>query len=310
MSKIIIRTDGLTKIYKRQCALDHVSMSLRKGEIYGFIGQNGAGKTTLFRLLTGLSFPTSGEIEMFGQSGEKNLLNARKRIGSVIERPVFYPSMTAYQNLEVLQIGKGLPDKKEIGRVLELVGLTDTGRKKAKDFSLGMKQRLALAGALLNSPEVLILDEPTNGLDPLNIVELRLLLKNLCEERGATILLSSHILSELYQLATQYCIVHQGRIVDEVSLHQLDEKCKRHIRVQVNDAALGVVALERELQTANLRVLSDQTILLYDYVDQVERVSRILAQNDLLISEIGVRGDSLEDYFVRVIGEDRGDSHV
>ena len=304
MSDIIIRTDGLSKLYKQHRALDNINISLRRGEIYGFIGQNGAGKTTLFRLLTGLSFPTHGTIEIFGETGERRLAAARKRIGSVIERPVLYPSMTARQNLEVLQIGKGVPDKKDIDRTLELVNLTDTGRKKAKDFSLGMKQRLALAGALLCSPDILILDEPTNGLDPVNIVELRLLLKRLCEERGTTILLSSHILSELYQLATQYFIVHQGRIIEELSLPQLDEKCKRAIRIRVNDAALGAAALERDLQTTNFRVLPNQTIMLYEYVEQTERVARVLADSGLAISEISLQGDSLEDYFVRTIGGD------
>ena len=302
MNETIIRTDGLTKRYRQHYALNNVSINLQRGEIYGFIGQNGAGKTTLFRLLTGLSFPTRGELTMFGLSGERNLAKARRRIGSVIEQPVLYPSMTAYQNLEVLQIGKGLPNKKEINRVLEYVGLTDTGKKKAQDFSLGMKQRLALAGALLCAPEILILDEPTNGLDPMNIVELRLLLKRLCEESGTTILLSSHILSELYQLATQYFIMHQGRIVESLTLPQLDEKCRRAVRIRVNDAALGAVALERGLQTANYRVLPDQTILLYDYTDQVERVSRALSEGGLAILEIGLRGDSLEDYFIQAIG--------
>ncbi|MBR6483649.1 MAG: ATP-binding cassette domain-containing protein, partial [Clostridiales bacterium] len=202
MNSIVMETKGITKKYKHTLALDNVALKLEKGKIYGFIGQNGAGKTTLIRLITGLSFPTGGEISLWGKTGEKELQEQRKRIGSLIEGPALYPYMTAYQNMETQRIQRGIPDKSIIDKTLKLVGLEDTGKKKVRNFSLGMKQRLGIAVALLNTPEFLILDEPINGLDPSGIVDVRNLIKKLNKEYGMTILISSHILEELYNTAT------------------------------------------------------------------------------------------------------------
>lgn len=206
MNVTVFEAINITKKYRNTLALNQVSMSVMQGDIYGFIGENGAGKTTMIRLLTGLAEPTTGKIALFGESNKK-LAKQRERIGCIIESPSLYLDMTAYENLEVQRLQRGIPGKGCIDNALALVGLKDTGKKKAKDFSLGMRQRLALAIALLGNPEFLVLDEPINGLDPTGIIELRNLLKRLNKERGITILISSHILTELHQLANRYGIL-------------------------------------------------------------------------------------------------------
>ncbi|HEX3027424.1 MAG TPA: ATP-binding cassette domain-containing protein, partial [Clostridia bacterium] len=217
MNEPILETKGLTKKYRGTLALDHMNLTLRRGEIYGFIGENGAGKTTTIRLITGLSFPTEGHLSLFGRSGEKQLQKQRERMGCMVETPALYKNMTAEQNLEAQRIQRGIPEKECIKETLKLVGLSDTGKKAARHFSLGMRQRLGIAMALLNDPEFLILDEPINGLDPSGIVEIRELMKQLNREKGITILVSSHNLSELYQTATRYILLHKGRLLEELS---------------------------------------------------------------------------------------------
>ncbi|NRY59366.1 ABC transporter ATP-binding protein [Clostridium beijerinckii] len=298
----VLETKNLTKKYKNTQALDGVDIKLEKGNIYGFVGQNGAGKTTLIRLITGLSFPTSGELYLFGQTGEKNLQEQRKRLGCMVETPALYPNMTAYQNLEIQRIQRGIPDKKVIEDTLELVGLKDTGKKKAKDFSLGMKQRLGIALALINDPEFLILDEPVNGLDPVGIVEIRELIKRLNKEKGMTILISSHILEELYHTADHYIIISHGNILETLTQEELNEKCKKHIAINVDDESLAATILEDELHTNNYQIMPDKTIRLYDYLDDIKSVSIALSRNNLIITGISLAGDSLEDYFIRRIG--------
>lgn len=225
MEDVLLQTIDLTKKYKDQMALAHVNLTVRKGDIYGFIGQNGAGKSTLLRVVTSLARPTSGVVSLFGESSGAGLIEARKRVGAIIESPTLFPDMTARDNLEVHRLQRGIPGKSCISKTLELVGLQDTGNKKAKNFSLGMKQRLGLAIALLGDPELLILDEPTNGLDPMGIVQLRELIKGLNREKGLTILISSHILSELHQLATTYGIIHKGKLLEQISHEELNVKC-------------------------------------------------------------------------------------
>src|SRR5699024_1585071 len=221
---------NISKQYKQHKALDNVSLRINKGDIYGFIGQNGAGKTTLIRLIAGLSFPSNGSFKLFGTSSEKSKVNARKSVGAIVETPALYAHMTAYENLAIQRLQKGIPGKACIDKALTLVGLEDTGNKKVKNFSLGMKQRLAIASALLGDPAFLILDEPTNGLDPSGIREIRELLKKLNQEQGLTILISSHILSELHQLATRFGIIHKGHLIEELSAEELNEKCRQHLR--------------------------------------------------------------------------------
>ena len=281
--------------------LNQVSMSVMQGDIYGFIGENGAGKTTMIRLLTGLAEPTTGKIALFGESNKK-LAKQRDRIGCIIESPSLYLDMTAYENLEVQRLQRGIPGKGCIDNALALVGLKDTGKKKAKDFSLGMRQRLALAIALLGNPEFLVLDEPINGLDPTGIIELRNLLKRLNKERGITILISSHILTELHQLANRYGILHEGKLLQEITATELDKRCKKHLLLQVNDVAAASVLLESKLNTSNFSVMPDKSIHLYDYVENAGKVSALLSANNITIYQLAQSGDSLETYYTNLIG--------
>lgn len=299
MAEYILRTNSLTKKYKNDFALKDVNVTIRRGEIYGLIGQNGAGKTTMLRLITGLAFPTNGSIELFESN---RMIDAQKRMGAIIENPALFPNMTAYENLEVQRLQKGIPGKECIEKALDLVGLKDTGRKKVKNFSLGMKQRLGLALALLSDPEFIILDEPTNGLDPMGIVELRELLKKLNREKGLTVLISSHILSELYQLATKFGIIHRGQLMEELTAQQLDEKCRQYLRIKVDEPTKGVTILEERLVTNDFEVLPDGTIKLYSYLNDVHFVSKTLTNHGLIIEHLSQNGDSLENYFTKLVG--------
>ena len=226
MADTIFYSNGLCKKYGAALALDNVDITIKRGEIYGLIGENGAGKTTLMRIMSGLVFKTSGEISLFETSDKNSLAKQRQRIGFIVETPAIYPDMTATENLEVQRLQRGISGKACIEKALHMVGLTNTGTKKAKHFSLGMKQRLGLAAALLSEPEFLVLDEPVNGLDPTGIVEIREILKKLNNEHGTTILISSHMLGELYQLASCYGFIHEGKILEQITLAQLDERCK------------------------------------------------------------------------------------
>lgn len=302
MSEYILRTNKLTKKYKDDFALKNVNVSIKKGEIYGFIGQNGAGKSTLLRLVTGLAFPSSGSIELFGNANLNELTDAQKRMGAIIENPALFLNMSAYENLEVHRLQKGIPGNECIPITLELVGLADTGKKKAKNFSLGMKQRLGLGIALLSDPELLILDEPTNGLDPMGIVELRELIKKLNREKGLTVLVSSHILSELHQVATSFGIIHKGKLLEELTAKELDEKCRQHLRIKVDQPSKGAIVLEDTLSTTDFEVMPDGTMKLYHYLDNVRAVSRALTNNGLVIEHLSQNGDSLESYFTNLVG--------
>lgn len=252
MTKFICETKNLSKKYKDFYALKNVNLTIPKGEIYGLVGENGAGKTTLIRLLTGLNFKSEGEIILFGH--KDNLQHERSKIGCTIEMPALYKDMTASQNLEVQRIQRGIPNKKCITDTLELIGLSNAGKKRVANFSLGMKQRLALGVALLGEPEFLILDEPVNGLDPTGIIELRELLKKLVKEREVTILISSHILSELHQLATCYGFLHKGELLKQISTEELNEECKRHICLRTDNIQKTTLLLEQKGNINNIMV--------------------------------------------------------
>lgn len=302
MNEYILKTNGLTKKYHNDFALKDVNITIKKGEIYGLIGQNGAGKSTLLRLITGLAFPTSGTITIFDYNSTEKIRDAQKRIGAIIEHPALFLNMTAYENLEVHRLQKGIPGKACINNSLELVGLENTGKKKVKNFSLGMKQRLGLAIALLSDPELLILDEPTNGLDPMGIVEMRELIHKLNREKGLTVLISSHILTELYKTATCFGIIHKGQLLEELTTKELDEKCRQHLRIKVDQPQLAVTVIEEKLQTNDFEVMPDGTIKLYSYLDDVRTVSRTLTNNGLILEHLSQNGDSLESYFTKRIG--------
>ncbi|HEX3021211.1 MAG TPA: ATP-binding cassette domain-containing protein [Lachnospiraceae bacterium] len=307
MTEHVLKTNNLTKSYHGVNALQNVSVTLEAGKIYGLIGQNGAGKSTLMRLITGLSFPTSGSIELFGHSNEKEIELERKRIGCMIEYPGLNLNMNAKDNLRLHRIMRGIPNEEIEDELLELVGLKDTGRKKAKNFSLGMKQRLGIAITLLGSPELLILDEPINGLDPLGVVEIRKLLKQLCEDRHITILISSHNLPELYQVATDYIIIHKGEVRKAITLSHLEECCKRHILIECDQPEKLLGVIEMDLNTTNYKVMPNKWIKLYDFLEEKEKVARAIFNKGILTTNFSVEGDTLENYFITVIGGDQND---
>ncbi|WP_099157733.1 ABC transporter ATP-binding protein [Virgibacillus ndiopensis] len=302
MNDYILKTNHLSKKYHHTTALNKVNLSIKKGSIYGFIGQNGAGKSTLIRLVCGLANPTTGTIELFGENNERELIEFRKRIGTIIEGPALYPNMTAAENLEAHRLLKGIPGKDCIAKTLTLVGLLDTGKKKAKNFSLGMKQRLGLAIALLGDPEFLILDEPVNGLDPMGVVEIRELLKKLNQEYGITILISSHILSELHLLATHYGIIHNGELLEQLSAKELDEKCQQYLHIKVNNPNKAATVIERHFETQDFEVMPDGSIRLFASVDLPGQVSKALADEGLVIEQFMPMGEDLETYFANRIG--------
>ena len=274
-------------------------MNIKKGDIYGFIGRNGAGKTTLIKMLVGLSQPTSGSIELFDS---KNLNKARRKIGTVIEAPAFIPHLSARQNMFIQWTLLGSKDKSIIDETLKLVGLDNVGNKKVKKFSLGMKQRLGIAMTLMGEPEFLILDEPTNGLDPEGIIEIRQMLKKLNQEKGLTILISSHILGELSKLATRYGIINDGVLIDEFTEQELTERCQSSLIVKVNDINKACEILKSELNTDRFSVLNENTLEVFDFVDNPGKVNSILAKNDIIIDSISKKSVDLEDYFMKVIG--------
>lgn len=302
MKDVILKTYNITKKYGNQIAVNNVNMTIKKGEIYGFIGQNGAGKTTLIRLITGLIHKTNGDIELLGASSESELNKARTMVGSLIETPSFYNNMTARENLEVSRRIRNIPGNKCIDEVLELVGLNNIEKKKVKDFSLGMKQRLGIANAIMGNPRLLILDEPINGLDPMGIVEIRELLKKINKEKDMTILISSHILSELSELATTYGIISNGKLIEEITSQELKEKCRKYIDLKVDDTSRAVTILERKLGIDDYQVLSNKKIKVFSNLDNVGEVNSILSNSGIIVESIGVKGENLEEYFMNVIG--------
>ncbi|EKY27757.1 ABC transporter ATP-binding protein [Clostridium celatum] len=307
MKELILKTYNLTKKYGNQIVVDNVNMTIKKGDIYGFIGQNGAGKTTLIRLITGLIHKSNGEIELFGGSGEKALNEARTMIGSLIETPSFYGNMTARENLEVSRLVRDIPGKNCIDEVLNLVGLNDVEKKKVKNFSLGMRQRLGIANALMGNPKLLILDEPINGLDPMGIVEIRELLKKINKEKDMTILISSHILSELSELATTYGIISKGRLIEEITANELNEKCRQYIDLIVDDTAKAVALLERELDISDYEVWEGNKIKIFSNLDSIGIINSTISKAGVIVESIGIKGENLEEYFMNVIGGDLND---
>lgn len=305
MKETVLKTSALTKIYAGTPAVDHVNMHVKKGEIYGFIGQNGAGKTTFIRMITGLIFPTSGEINLFSKTSNSTLEKSHKKIGCIIEGPAFYPNLTAQQNLEYYRIQRGIPDKSCIEKVLQKVNLINVEKKKFKDFSLGMKQRLALALAIMDNPDFLILDEPINGLDPMGIIEFRSIIQNLNQEHGMTVLISSHILSELAQIATTFGIIHKGQLIKEISKAELEEETKTALAIIVDNAAAATTVLEKELNISQYEVLPNNEIRVYGAIDPSE-ITFQLNQHGVRVSSAYQTGNSLEDYFLKTIGYTNG----
>jgi len=301
LSELLLSTNGLTKQYGHHKAVDKVNLHIKKGAIYGFIGRNGAGKTTCLKMISGLARPTAGEIEMFGCKG-KELERIRSRVGCLIEAPGLYGNMNAYTNLKIKCELFGIRKKGYIEDILETVGLEGVGKKKTKHFSLGMKQRLGIGLALVGEPDLLVLDEPINGLDPAGIVEIRNLLKSLNKEYGMTILVSSHILEELYQTASEFILIDKGKIIEEISDRELNDRCKRHIAIKATDPQKALIVLEETLHTDSFKLMPDGIIRLYDYLDDMEKVAAALSDAHILVTGLSVAGDTLEDYFLSKIG--------
>ena len=297
----VLRTQNLTKRYGGKTAVDNVSLTIEQGDIFGLIGQNGAGKTTFMRMITSLSGPDSGQIALFGAATPAKLTAARTRTGAVIETPALFHNLTAEQNLEYYRLQRGIAEKGRVREVLEIVKLTDAGKKKFKNFSLGMKQRLGLAAAILGHPDFLILDEPTNGLDPTGIVETRELIKRLSQE-GITMLISSHILTELAQVANKYAIIHHGRLVKTLTQAELHEACRRALAITIDDAAKAAVVLETVLGIRDYKQVSGNELRVYEYLSDPAELSFRLNEAGIRVAAIQEVGDSLEDYYIKVMG--------
>lgn len=302
MQEVILSTKNLTKKYNNFTALNKVNLELKQGEIYGLVGKNGAGKTTLLRILTGQAFLTEGSISLFGNHSEEGLRKGRSRIGAIIETPSFYSYLTAEQNLEYYRIQRGIPGKQCVREALEEVGLAETGTKKFKSFSLGMKQRLGLALALMNKPEVLLLDEPINGLDPFGIVEIRNLLLKLNQEKNITIIISSHILTELSNLVTFYGFIDQGNLVKQISHEDLTTECNKYLEVTVDQVEKMTALLENHLGCTSYKVTPDYSIHIYDYLNQPAKISELAVMNGIGLLSMSMKEINLENYFIQLVG--------
>ncbi|MEX3747977.1 MULTISPECIES: ABC transporter ATP-binding protein [Lysinibacillus] len=297
----IVKTNQLTKVYEGKEAVSSVNMHVKKGEIYGFLGPNGAGKTTVMKMLTNLTKPTSGDIEIFGEKLTDQSYEVLKRLGTIIEYPIFYENLTAKETLELHCEYMGYYDKKEITHVLDLVKLTNTEKKHVKDFSLGMKQRLGIARAIITKPELLILDEPINGLDPVGIKELRELFKMLCKEYGITIIISSHILGEIEQIADTIGVIKNGRLITEVSMDAVNHSQTDYIEVIVNDGKKAAFIIEKELHITNFKLMDDNSIRIYESTASQKVLTKTLIEHDIEIEGISKKTSSLEDYFLKLI---------
>lgn len=304
MNSYLIETDHLTKQYGEQKCVSDLSIHVKKGRIYGFLGRNGAGKTTTMKMLLGLTEPTSGQIRIFGKSMSGNEKKILPGIGSLIEAPGFYPNLTGTENLSIFATLRGISDKNVIRDVLELVGLPYKDKKLFSQYSLGMKQRLAIALAVMHDPELLILDEPVNGLDPIGIAEVRSFIQALCRERGKTILISSHILSEVALLADDIGIIDHGVLLEEESFAELEQKSSKHIRFMVSDTAQAGRILELRFHEKRFTIENDHKLVVYNLNLPVEQIIKTFVENGLEIWEAYTCEESLEDYFRRVTGGD------
>lgn len=298
MNNTVIKLRDISKKRGQTEILNHLNMTVYQKDIYGFIGQNGAGKSTTMKIIMSLIKETQGQLELFDSLD--NQIN-RSRIGAIIENPAFYPYMTAYENLKYYIQYKGIVEINSIEKVLKMVGLENVRKKKYKNYSLGMKQRLGLALALINNPDLLILDEPLNGLDPQGIVELREILSHLNKKYGITMLISSHILDELEMIATRYGFIHQGQMIEEITAEKLQEKLKKYISLDVENIGLASITLEQKLHTENFKVMDDHTIYLYDFVNESSLVATTLIQEGVILNKMNISNVSLENYYLSLI---------
>ncbi|OQO64094.1 ATP-binding cassette domain-containing protein [Enterococcus faecium] len=301
-NETVLKATGITKKYGAAKALDKVSIEIKRGMIYGLIGENGAGKSTFMRTIMGLISIDEGSIELFGTT---DLQAARRRMGQSIETPALYPELTARDNLRIQAANGGVSDR-EIEDLLKMMRLENTGKKKAKNFSLGMRQRLAIANALITTPEFLILDEPTNGMDPAGMAEMREIIQRLVKERGITVLLSSHLLDELSQIATHYGILHEGHLIKELSKEELAQESRQFIKIDTSATEQAVTVLD-SLGYRDYFVQSSRVIQLFEGIDQVAAINQALVEAKVPVDGIHLVGQKLEDYFLQLTG---GNPHV
>ncbi len=296
----VLKTNAISKKYKDFKALDGLTMNVPKGSIYGFVGRNGAGKTTLIRMICGLQPPTDGTFELYGvKNTDSAICDTRKRMGAVVETPSIYPYLTAKQNLEIQHKIMGVPSLKSIDALLELVGLKDTGKKKAKDFSLGMRQRLGIAVALCGSPDFLVLDEPINGLDPQGIIEMRELILKLNRENNITILISSHILDELSKIATHYGFNNDGHIVREMSAEELENECRKCARMKVTDTS--VLARTLDGMGIEYKIIDNESADVFASPN-ITKLAFSLWEEKCEILSVSEHDESLESFFISLVG--------
>lgn len=300
----ILQTNHLTKIMDGKALVKNVSLHVRKGEIYGFLGPNGAGKTTVMKMLTNLWKPTQGGIEIFGKALTPQSYEVLKRMGSMIEFPTFYEHLTGYENLKLHCEYMGYYQHGSIEQALDKLALTDAADKAVKNYSLGMKERLGIARAILCRPELLILDEPTNGLDPAGMKQIRELLKTLCEEHGVTVMVSSHILSEIESIAHTIGIIHRGSLIQEISMNEIEDRNLAYIELKTTDTKKAAYILSEKLSLANFKIMAEHTIRVYDADISPHEISKALALNDVEITALGRQSETLEDYFLKITGEE------
>ncbi|MED0669986.1 ABC transporter ATP-binding protein [Aneurinibacillus aneurinilyticus] len=299
---VIIKTTNLTKMYGNQKSVDHLNLTVNQGEIYGFLGRNGAGKTTTIRMLLGLIKPTQGQIEIFGENLFKHQKEILRRIGSIVEHSGFYENLTARENLLINAKLMGVYKKNAIEEALEIAGLQHETKKLVGQYSMGMKQRLGIARAILHHPELLILDEPTNGLDPIGIKEMRRLIKSLAEERSITILISSHILSEVEQLADRIGIIHAGKLLEEITFEELRKRNRKYLEFQVSNDNKAAMLLEKQFDIVDYEVLDEGKIRVYSHIGEQGKLNKAFVEHDIEVVKITMSEDRLEDYFIKLIG--------
>lgn len=302
MGEYVIETEQLTKVYGGQTAVDAVNVHVKKGRIYGLLGRNGAGKTTIMKMVLGLTSVTSGQIKLFGKNMKGQERKIYPRIGAIIETPGFYPNLTGTENLEIFAKLRGTSCPDAVKNALEVVGLPYRDKKLFSKYSLGMKQRLGIANAIMHDPELLILDEPINGLDPIGIAEIRNFLQDLSKERGKTILISSHILSEIDLLADDIGIIHNGRLLEESSMEGLRKKNQKYIMFRVSSTAAAAQILEQKCGTVKYRIEDDTVMRIYDMSVDLSVVNEVFITNGVGVYESRVCDESLEDYFKEITG--------
>ncbi|MFL2071926.1 ABC transporter ATP-binding protein [Marinilactibacillus psychrotolerans] len=297
----IIETVDLTKRYSKAVALDSVSIHVRQGEIYGLIGKNGAGKSTLFKTMMGLAPYSSGEVKMFGDSSTSGLNKAHHRIGFMMGAH-FFPYLSARENLEYFRKLKGIPDKTEVDRVLKLVEMEKV-KKKFKSFSMGMKQRVSIANALMGYPDIVVLDEPINGLDPQGIADFRHLVQKLNKENKTTFMVSSHILGELGMMATRFGFIHDGRLVEEIDREVIRNKTKEQVIVKVSDIEKATCLLEEKFESIEYTVNGDKELVIMKMTDRTDEIAALFVQNDLSLYKLDTQEISIEDYYLQLIAK-------